>query len=210
MTYDSVPPIAPVPDLSDLTGLPSGPPPVANALENLNAWDGRGMSAHQTALARRTANRAAERAGQIQSTGLGIREWHNSFHAAVVSSLAAAETNAPEAERGWHADRLDAYAAAYGLRGWYRHTDFRGRHAVQVNLIRTHADGDRGRYFTTDASSGGGFRPGPYRASVVDRDSHRVVYRAISVPIARQWVEQHESGDAEGVASQCPTGSARS
>ncbi|MFI1189209.1 hypothetical protein [Streptomyces californicus] len=166
------------------------------------------MSAHLTALARQSANRAAERAGQIQRTGLGIREWHNSFHAAVLSSLAAAETNAPEAERSWHAARLDAYAAAYGLRGWYRHTDFRGRHTVQVNMIRTHADGDRGRYYTTDASSGGGFRPGPYRASVVDRDSQRVVYRAISAPIARQWVTQHESGETDGVPASRPTGPA--
>ncbi|MFE2640184.1 hypothetical protein ACFXKF_36470 [Streptomyces scopuliridis] len=197
MTHADVPPIAPVPDLSDLTGMPDGPPPVADALANISAWDGAGMSAHLVAAARRTANGAAQRAGQIQSTGRGVREWHSGVHSAVLSSLAAAETNAPEAERPWHAGRLDAYAAAYGLRGWYRYTDFRGQHAVQVNLIRTHIDGDRGRYFAASHGPvGSAINPGPFSACVVDRDSHRRVYEAISPRIARQWIEQHESGDA--------------
>lgn len=189
--------IAPVPDLSDLTGMPEGPPPVADALGSIDPWDGAGMRAHLVALARRTANAAAQRAGEIQSTGRGIREWHSSFHGAVLSSLAAAEENAPESERPWHADRLDAYAAAYGLRGWYRYRDFRGRHAVQVSRIRTHTDGNRGRYYAAgNGPAGSAINPGLFAACVVDRDTNRVVYEAISRRIARQWIEAHESGEA--------------
>ncbi|MFJ1742427.1 hypothetical protein ACIOG4_27610 [Streptomyces microflavus] len=191
------PAIAPVPDLSDLTGMPEGPPPVADA---------RGASIRGTARACATTwspSRDGLRTplhsapARSRAPGWEIREWHSSFHGAVLSSLAAAEENAPEAERPWHADRLDAYAAAYGLRGWYRYRDFRGRHAVQVSRIRTHADGNRGRYYPAgNGPAGSAINSGLSAACVVDRDTNRVVYEAISRRIARQWIEAHESGEA--------------
>lgn len=193
--HAGVPPVAPVPNLANLTGMPDGPPPVANPLINISAWDGPGMDAYFVASARASANRATRRAGHIQLTGRGARQWHSSVHAAVLSALAAAEENAPEADRPWHAARLDTYAAAYGLRGWYRYTDFRGKHAIQVNLMRTHLDGDRGRYYTTALGPRGSIlNPGPYSHHVVDRDSQRMVYNAVSARIARQWIQEHEAG----------------
>jgi hypothetical protein len=186
--HAGVPPVAPVPDLANLAGMPDGPPPVADPLINISAWDGPGMDAYFVASARASANAAARRAGHIQLTGTGVRQAHSSVHAAVLSALASAEMNAPESDRPWHAARLDAYAAAYGLRGWHRYTDFRGKHAIQVNLIRTHLDGDRGRYYCAPFL----LRPGPYSHHVVDRDSQRMVYNAVSARIARQWIEEHE------------------
>ncbi|MCX4515899.1 hypothetical protein OHA27_37920 [Streptomyces sp. NBC_01619] len=192
--HADVPPIAPVPDLSDVTGMPEGPAPVTDPLRNIDPWDGAGMTAHLIACARRAANGAAQRAGRMQATGKGMREWHTSIHAAVLSTLAAAEQNAPEPDRPWHAARLDAYAAAYGLRGWYRYTDFRGKHAIQVNRIRTHLDGNHGRYYTTrHAPRGSVMNSGPYSHGVVDRDTQRQVYEAVSARIALQWIQEHEA-----------------
>ncbi|MGW1887791.1 hypothetical protein [Streptomyces sp. NPDC001970] len=194
MTHDGVPPIAPVPDLSDPTGIPDGPPPAAEPLRDISPWDGAGMTAHLEASARASANRAARRAARIQTTGRGVRAWHASIHAAVLDALAAAETAAPAADRPWHASRLDAYAAAYGLRGWYRYTNHHGKHAVQVNRIRTHMDGNHGRYYTArHAPRGSVMNPGPYTHCVVDRDTQRTVYEAIAPRIAHQWIKEHEA-----------------
>ncbi|QKV90369.1 hypothetical protein HUT19_41195 [Streptomyces sp. NA02950] len=169
-----VPPIAPVPDLADLTGMP----------------DGGGYR-------REEANAAARRAGRTQATGEGMRRWHASVHDAVMSNLAAAETLAPAEDRAWHAARLDAYAAAYGLRGWHRYADRAGKHMVQCNRIRTHLEGDRGRYYTVRLGPrGAGMDPGPRSHAVIDRDSQRTVYAAVSQGIAWQWIEAHECGAA--------------
>ncbi|WP_127357647.1 hypothetical protein [Actinacidiphila soli] len=183
--------------------MPERPAPVADPLRDISAWDGPGMDAYFVASARASANEAARIAGRIQVTGRGIRDWHSSVHDAVISTLAAAETIAPQTDRPWHAARLDAYAAAYGLRGWHRHTDFRGKHAVQVNKIRTHLDGDRGRYYpAAHGPRGSVLNPGPYSHCVVavgpGHPTHRL--RAVSPRIARQWIDKHEavSSDTDG------------
>ncbi|WP_127354158.1 hypothetical protein [Actinacidiphila soli] len=67
--HAGVPPIGPVPDLSDVTGIPDGPAPVADPLRDISAWDGPDMDAHFVATARKSANEAARIAGRIQVIG---------------------------------------------------------------------------------------------------------------------------------------------
>ncbi|WP_127357653.1 hypothetical protein [Actinacidiphila soli] len=50
--HAGVPPVAPVPDLANLAGMPDGPPPVADPLINISAWDGPGMDAYFVASSR--------------------------------------------------------------------------------------------------------------------------------------------------------------
>lgn len=177
-------PIAPVPNLSDLTGMPDGPHPNDVIV---SSWVLSTMQAKLDAQRRLAANTAARKAGECQATGKWIRDWDSSRYGAVVSLLAAAEQSALEADRPWHAARLDAYAAAYGLRGWHRYTDLRGEHAIQVNYIRTYADGERGRYYATTS-----WRDAPRKHIVVDRDTHRTAYLTISSGIAQQWIDEKE------------------
>ncbi|MFK0222843.1 hypothetical protein ACIQWN_32205 [Streptomyces vinaceus] len=182
----SLEPIAPVPDLSDLTGMPDGPHP-NDVIDS--SWVLSTMQAKLDAQRRLAANTAARKAGECQATGKWTRDWDSSRYGAVLSLLAAAEELALESDRPWHAARLDAYAAAYGLRGWHRYTDLRGRHAIQVNYIRTYADGERGRYYATTS-----WRDAPRKHIVVDGDTHRTVYLTISSGVAKQWIEEMEAG----------------
>jgi hypothetical protein len=136
---------------------------------------------HDEAKARQAAYDYAVRAAELQRAGAPFGE--------VFSALAAAEVTAPMPDRDWHADRLDAYTGALGIRGWYRYTDFRGQHRVARNLLRLASEGDRGRYFSLRD-----FLPiPPHTHSVVDRDTGKTVYRAISSTIAEQWITEKEA-----------------
>lgn len=172
-------------DLSDLTGIPAGPAPDRASIDD---WIPASFDNYFLAVARHGANELARKAGECQATGRWTRSWHSSRHAAVISLLAGAEVSAPEEDRPWHAARLDAYAAEYGLRGWHRHSDLRGRHSIQVNLIRTREDGEVGRYYTHAADR----MHGPDHFWVVDRDTGRTAYRAISAGAARQWIAERQ------------------
>ncbi|MFG2412346.1 hypothetical protein [Streptomyces goshikiensis] len=184
-----VPPVAAArvvgePDLSDLTDMPDGPHP-NDVIDS--SWVLSTMQAKLDAQKRFAANEAARKAGECQATGKWTREWHASRYAAVLSLLAAAEQNALVADRPWHAARLDAYAAAHGLRGWYRGTDYCGRYYVQVNSIRTREEGNRGRYYPTTS-----WRDAPRDHVVVDRDTGRTAYKAPTPGIAQQWIAEME------------------
>lgn len=98
------------------------------------------MRAILAAYARDKANGFARAAGECQATGAGIRPWHKGRIGAVLDYLAAAESAAPEAERPWHAARLDAWVAAYGLTGWRRFTNERGHHEVFVGRVRAYTE----------------------------------------------------------------------
>ncbi|WP_329143599.1 hypothetical protein OIU91_06350 [Streptomyces sp. NBC_01456] len=177
--------VGPIPDLSDLTDMPDGPPPKWQ-LTHAENFSKRALEGELEARSRAEAQAFARGAGYIQATGKGIRPWHSSIHSAVVGQLAAAEEAAPESDRPWHAARLDAYAAAYGLKGWYRTTYERGDHHVQVNRIRTAADGDRGRYRVVRDGS---------QYLVLDLDVEgpkRNVFATPSKNTACNWVEERE------------------
>lgn len=175
------------PDLSDLTGMPDGPHP-DDVIDS--SWVLATMQAKLDARRRLAANTAARKAGECQATGKWARDWHASRYDAVLSLLASAEVAALDVDRPWHAARFDAYVAAHGLRGWHRTTDLRGKHDIQLNLIRTREEGDRGRHYVHAA-----YRPlhGPANYWVVDRDTGRTVYRTVASGIARQWIEEAEA-----------------
>lgn len=183
-------------DLADLTGMPDGPPPREDLIDD---WSLASFHTYFTAKARKGANQKAWKAGEIQAGRRGPgshRGTHNPVHMAIVSALAGAEMFAPEEDRAWHAARLDAYTDAYGIKGWYRHTTkprglCPGRHSVYVNLLRTRTEGDRGRYFVNPGPADR--RRGPARFAVVDRDTGRIAYRAVSNGVAQQWIEEHET-----------------
>jgi hypothetical protein len=139
---------------------------------------------HDEAKARQAAYDYAVRAGELQRAGAPFGE--------VFSALAAAEVTAPMQDRDWHADRLDAYTGALGIRGWYRYTDFRGQHRVARNLLRLASEGDRGRYYTHAAA----YMHLPLNHWVIDRDTGRTVYRTYAGGIATQWIEEHEQAEA--------------
>lgn len=109
----------------------------------------------------------------------------------VFKALANAESAAPEADRPWHAARVDAYAAEHGIKGWHRRPigTERGRHHIVMDRPRlVSLVGDRGRYYSTRD-----FMPcPPLTYSVVDRDTGRTAYRAINGSIAEQWIREHE------------------
>ena len=116
-----------------------------------------------------------------------------------MQALAAAEMAAPKSDRAFHASRLDAYASAHGLKGFYRHTSQSGggKHMVQVNKIRTPADGDHGRYYASDASMlGGGAK------HVVNRDTGKIVARVPSADAAKDYIGKAESGNSAGRVQQ--------
>ncbi|MFF0588508.1 hypothetical protein ACFYWD_21325 [Streptomyces sp. NPDC003781] len=170
--------------LGDLSTMPDGPEPVRpDVMEpRLAAYD-----LYETALKRHTARKFATQATACEATGVGIRQWHSCREAAVLSLLAAAEEHAPAEDRPWHAARLNLYATAHGLKGWYRdHSG--GRLCIHVNRIRRRADRDQGQHYVLDT--------GPLRTQhrywVVDRDNGRPVYRSHSGHIARQWIGEAE------------------
>lgn len=175
-------------DLANLSGMPNGPLPDRTSVDD---WSPESFDAYFTATARHEARRLALRATECEATGRGMRDWHSSRHAAVLSLLAGAEQVAPAEDRSWYAARLDAYAEEYGLRGWYRYVDVRGNHCIQLNKIRTREDGEQGRYYVHAADR----MHGLLRFWVIDRDTHRTVYRSFASGVAQQWITAKESVD---------------
>ncbi|MCX4809065.1 hypothetical protein OG601_46975 [Streptomyces sp. NBC_01239] len=173
-------------DLADLTGMPDGPLPDRDTIDD---WSLKSFDDYFTATARHSARRFAAQAAECEATGRWMRDWHSCREAGVLSLLAAAEQAAPEEDRVWYATRLDAYVELHGLRGWHRYTDFRGKHCIQINLIRKREDGERGRHYVHAADR----MHGPLRFWVVDRDTHRTVYRSFASGIARQWIDEREN-----------------
>jgi hypothetical protein len=174
-------------DLADLTGMPDGPLPDRDAI---NDWSLKSFDDYFTATARHSARRFAKQAAECAATGAGVREWHSCREAAVLSLLAAAETSAPDEDRPWYAARLDAYVELHGLRGWYRTTSVHGKHDIQINYIRKREDGDQGRHYV-HKSANYDYRAAPHW--VVDRDTGRTVYRSYSGRIAQQWIDEREA-----------------
>lgn len=173
-------------NLADLSGMPDGPLPDRDAI---NDWSLKSFDDYFTATARHGARTFAQRAAECEATGRWAKEWHRHPEASVLSLLAAAETSAPIEDRPWHAARLDAYAELHGLRGWHRYTDLHGKHSIQINLIRKREDGERGRHYVHAADH----MHGPCRFWVIDRDTHRTVYRSFASGIASQWIDEAES-----------------
>lgn len=172
--------------LGDLAGMPDGPLPDRDAIDD---WSIKSFDDYFTAAARHSARMFAERAAECEATGRWAKDWHRHPEASVLSLLAAAETSAPEEDRPWHAARLDAYVELHGLRGWHRYTDLRGKHSIQINLIRKREDGEQGRHYVHAADH----MHGPCRFWVIDRDTHRTVYRSHANRIAQQWIEERET-----------------
>lgn len=163
-----------VPDL--MSTLPPEPPvPDRDAVDS---WNAASMDAHLEGLDRRTAYGSARLAALYQQQGRS--------HLDVMLALAGAEHRAPAADRPFHAARLDAYAAAYSLSGWYRGTDGHGRPYVQVNRLRTVEQGNVGRYFTHHADAYLNREHGAYW--VVDRDTGRTAHQAHTPGEAASWI----------------------
>ncbi|WP_394436184.1 hypothetical protein [Streptomyces sp. SGAir0957] len=179
--------IDPAVHLTDLSGMPDGPLPDRDSIDD---WSMKSFDDYFTAVARHQARAFARRAVECEQTGRGVREWHSCREAAVLGLLAAAEETAPEQDRKWHADRLDAYTELHGLRGWHRYTDHRGKHLIQISLIRKREDGERGRHYVHKTANYD-YRATPYW--VVDRDTSETVYRSYASRIAQQWIDEHET-----------------
>lgn len=135
--------------------------------------------------ARVKAHGHAVRACELQAGGAAVTQ--------VFKALANAEGAAPDDTRPWHAARVDAYAAEHGIKGWHRRTSERGNHYIVADRLRLVAlVGDKGRYYSTRD-----FMPAPpLKYSVVDRDTGRTAYRAVSGKIAEQWILEHEAAGA--------------
>lgn len=161
------------PDLSNLPPAPKAPD--RNAVNDFSL---KSMSSHLDALKSRDAHIKAARAAQLQKSG--------GSHQEIMQHLAGAEMTAPEHERAFHAARLDAYAKAYGLKGFYRHKSSRGDHMVQVNKIRTPAEGDRGRYYASDPFNSG-------RPQIIDRDTGKIVEQSASSAAAKARISELEA-----------------
>lgn len=160
---------------------PLGPAPVIPDRDLVSSWSARSMTDYMTAQARAGLHEAAERARELEHRGAP--------HFKVVMPLAAAEMVAARIgadELALHSARLDAYSNAHGLRGWYRCTDLRGKHAVQVNYLRTIADGNVDRYYTHRLTT---FRPDPEPFWVIDRDTGRTVATCATAKAANAWIE---------------------
>lgn len=148
----------------------------------VDSWNAASMDAQLEGLDRRAAYGCARLAALYQKQGRP--------HLDVMLALSGAEHRSPTPEeRAFHAARLDAYAAAYGLSGWYRGTDGRGRPYVQVNKLRTPEDGNAGRWFTHHADEGCHGADGAYW--VVDRDTGRTAFRAHSPKEAAAWITEN-------------------
>lgn len=168
-------------DVHDLLAtLPPEPP--APDRDVVDSWNAASMDAHLEGLDRRAAYGSARLAALYQQQGRS--------HLDVMLALAGAEHRSPTPEeRAFHAARLDAYAAAYGLSGWYRGIDGHGRPYVQVNRLRTAQEGDAGRWFTHRADEGCHGADGAYW--VVDRDTGRTAFRARSSKEAAAWITEN-------------------
>lgn len=170
-------------DVPDLAATLPPRPPVPDR-DLVDSWSAESMDGHLEALDRLAAWGSAWLAAEYQNQGRP--------HLPVMLALAGAEHKAPAADRAFHAARLDAYAAAYGLSGWYRGTDGHGRHFVQVNRLRTSQEGNAGRWYTHHADDGQHGADGAYW--VVDRDTGRTVHRAHSSKEAATWITEAEKG----------------
>jgi hypothetical protein len=133
--------------------------------------------------ARVKAYEHAARAARLQAEGADVLT--------VFKSLANAESAAPDDTRPWHAERVDAFAAEHGIKGWHRCTDLRGKGYIAMDRLRLVREvGDKGRYFTHHDRYA---QCPPLRAWVVDRDTGRTVYRTYCGGIAEQWIREHEA-----------------
>lgn len=166
------------PDL--LATMPPAPPEADRAA--VDSWNAGSMQGYMDAQDRARAWSCARLAALYQKQGRP--------HLDVMLALSGAEHRSPTPEeRAFHAARLDAYAAAYGLSGWYRGTDGHGRPYVQVNKLRTPEDGNAGRWFTHRADEGCHGADGAYW--VVDRDTGRTTFRAHSSKEAAAWITEN-------------------
>lgn len=170
-------------DIPDLAATLPQRPPVPDR-DRVDSWDMASMDGHLEAQDRLAAWGSAWLAARYQE--------QRRPHLPVMLALAGAETKAPAADRPFHAARLDAYAAAYGLSGWYRGTDFRGKPFVQVNKLRTAADGNAGRYFIHHADAYQHRADGAFW--VVDRDTGLTAHRAHSAKEAAAWITENGGG----------------
>lgn len=173
----------------DLLEIPE--PPVAPTGETLRPLlTGQAHIDIHTAIRLRDEHKArvrahgyAVRAGERQANGAAVTT--------VFKALANAESAAPEADRSWHAARVDAYAAEHGIKGWYRRTDYRGNRYIVADVLRlVGLVGDKGRYYTHHDRY---MQCPPLKCWVIDRDSGRTAYRAINSGIAAQWIREHEN-----------------
>lgn len=159
---------------------PLGPAPEMPDRDLVSSWSMASMQGYLDALDRAGLYRAASRAVQLECSGAP--------HLAVMLALAGAEMAAARIgaeELAIHAARLDAYVDAYELRGWYRDTDFRGKHVVQVNKIRTAADGNLGRYYVHHVP----LTPDSEKPHwVIDRDTGRTATRHATSQEANAWI----------------------
>jgi hypothetical protein len=158
------------------------PEPEVLGRDTADSWDASSMDALIESQDRYQSWASARLAALYQQQGRS--------HLKVMLSLAGAEHRAPAADREFHAGRLDAYATAHGLSGWYRGTDSHGRSYVQVNKLRSTSDGNVGRYFTHHASS---LHDTDGAYWVVDRDTGRTAHRSHSSKEAAEWIAVKES-----------------
>jgi hypothetical protein len=158
---------------------PLGPAPEAADRDLVSSWFAASMQAYLDADERCHLHAAASRAVSLERSGADCL--------AVMLALAGAEGRAarlgPE-ELSFHAARLDAYAAAHDLRGWYRYTGLHGEHRVQVNALRS-GPSNVGRYYVHHLSLLSG-DPRPFW--VIDRDTGRTVATATSSDEAQAWI----------------------
>lgn len=111
----------------------------------------------------------------------------------VFKALANAEGAAPEADRPWHAARVDAYAAEHGIKGWHRRDGLHGDHYIAMDRLRlVPLVGDKGRYYIHHDRY---MQCPPLKAWVIDRDTGRTAYQTINGSIAEQWILEHEEAD---------------
>jgi hypothetical protein len=155
----------------------TGPEPAVPDRESVDDWSLASMTGYLNALDAHAAWAAARTADLRRDAGAG--------HFEVLSALARAEEYAPAAERPHYAAAVDAYAAEHGLRGWYRHADSHGAHLVQVNKLRTPADGNRGRYYPSAAIRG--------QVRVVDRDTGVFTTGPVTRQAAEAWITLAEA-----------------
>jgi len=158
---------------------PLGPAPEPPIRDRVSSWSMASMDAHLDAGNRCSLHATATRAVELERRGAD--------HFKVMPALAGAEGQAARIgpdELAFHAARLDAYANAHQLRGWYRYTGSYGEHRVQVNFLRS-GPSDVGRYYAHRLSEVSG-DPKPYW--VIDRDTGRTVATRATNEEAQAWI----------------------
>jgi hypothetical protein len=153
----------------------------------VSSWSATSMDNYLRQSRRWEAGRRSAHADKLIAYG--------AVHEEVMMTLGRAEEFAPDDERAAYIARTDAYAAHYGLRGWYRYTadrramDSDSRHRVQVNKLRTPADGNRHRYFYYTPMK----YAYPKEYAVIDRDTGTVVFRDTDKATAQKWITTAEA-----------------